>query len=831
MSKIIYDFKKIESKWQSFWETERSFHVAEKSSKPKFYCLVMFPYPSGRIHMGHVRNYAIGDVVARYQRMKGFNVLHPMGWDAFGLPAENAAIKHGVHPAQWTYDNIAFMKMQLKKMGFSYDWSREIATCDVSYYGLEQKLFLKMYEKGLAYKRKSFVNWCSGCETVLANEQVVDGKCWRCEKEVIQKDLEQWFLKITSYADELLADLEKLKEGWPERVLMMQKNWIGRSEGVEVDFLVEGQKEATLKIFTTRVDTLYGVTFMSVAPEHPKILEWIKGKSQEKEVRAFIEKVSKEDRSFRTDQTKEKEGVFTGIYCIHPLIGEKIPVYVANFVLMEYGTGAVMAVPAHDQRDFEFSKKYRIPIKVVIQPSGEALNPEAMTQSYEGDGIQVHSDLFDGLSNQEAWGKIAHHLEQKKVGKRTVNYKIRDWGVSRQRYWGAPIPIIYCKSCGAVPVPEKDLPVILPKDVKFTGEGPSPLAEHTDFVDVVCPKCGKPARRETDTMDTFFESSWYFARYACPQASEPLESQKVDYWLPVDQYIGGVEHAVLHLLYARFFAKVLRDLGFLKIDEPFKRLLTQGMVIKDGFKMSKSRGNIVDPDDLINQYGADTARLFSLFAAPPEKDLDWNEEGVEGSFRFLKRVWYKVGEFLESSSGNIQASLSLDQMNESEKKLYRKMHQTIKKVTLDFENAYHFNTAISAIMELVNEIYSFDATTTEHKQDHAVVGESLKTVVILLSPFCPHICEELWEILGQKGSVGEIVWPGWDEKVLQEDTLEIVIQINGKVRSRLTVEASIETADLEAKIRQDEKIQKYVGSGSIRKFIHVPKKLVNLIVG
>lgn len=830
MSKTFYDFKKIESKWQSFWEEERSFHVTEKSSKPKFYCLVMFPYPSGRIHMGHVRNYAIGDVVARYQRMKGFNVLHPMGWDAFGLPAENAAIKHGVHPSQWTYDNIAFMKVQLKKMGLSYDWSREVATCDPLYYGLEQKLFLKMYEKGLAYKRRSFVNWCPDCETVLANEQVVDAKCWRCETQVIQKDLEQWFFKITAYAEELLADLEKLKGGWPERVLTMQRNWIGKSEGVEINFPVEGRADEFLKIFTTRVDTLYGVTFMSVAPEHPKILEWVKGHTQEADVKRFVEKILKEDRSFRTDQAREKEGVFTGIYCIHPLTGSKIPVYVANFVLMEYGTGAVMAVPAHDSRDFEFAKKYNLPIQVVIQPQQETLDMASMTGAFEGDGVQVHSGPFDGLSNREAMKAMALHLEEKGSGKRTINYKIRDWGISRQRYWGTPIPIIYCKICGAVPVCEKDLPVLLPKDVQFTGQGASPLAEHESFVNAKCPRCGKAARRETDTMDTFIESSWYFARYTSPTCSDPLDKNKVDYWLPVDQYIGGVEHAVLHLLYARFFSKVLRDLGFLKVDEPFQRLLTQGMVIKDGYKMSKSRGNIVDPDILIDQYGADTARLFSLFAAPPEKDLDWNEEGVEGSFRFLKRVWTKVCEWTETGPVKASALPSFEKMSEDEKKLYRKMHQTIKKVTQDIEDSYHFNTCISAIMELVNEIYFFDSDPSNESRK-SILAEALKIVVILLSPFCPHVCEELWECLGQKGSVGEISWPIYDEKALQEDTLEIVIQINGKVRSRLSVSSSIVQADLEREVLQDEKIRKFIGTGSVRKFIHVPKKLVNLIVG
>lgn len=833
MSRIRYDYKAIEAKWQRFWEDEKSFHVNERSSRPKFFCLVMFPYPSGRIHMGHVRNYAIGDVIARYKRMRGFNVLHPMGWDAFGLPAENAAIKHGVHPAQWTYDNIAFMKSQLKKMGLSYDWSREITTCDPDYYGLEQKIFLKMFEKELVYKRRSLVNWCSSCETVLANEQVVEGKCWRCESEVIQKELEQWFFKITAYAEELLGDLEKLKEGWPDRVLTMQRNWIGKSVGAEVHFPVFG-KEEVLKIFTTRPDTLYGVTFMSLAPEHPLVPALVKGTSQEKEVLQFRNRIASEPRQDRIAENHEKEGIFTGAYCIHPLTGEHLPIYVANFVLMEYGTGAVMAVPAHDQRDFEFAKKYGIPVKVVIQPGDQALDPKEMPKAYVEDGVQVNSASFSGMNNREALEAIVSHLEEKRLGKRSVQYKLRDWGISRQRYWGGPIPIVYCSSCGTVPVSQKDLPVLLPRDVKFTGEGPSPLAEHESFVCTPCPKCSKSARRETDTMDTFVESSWYFARYACPTSSEPLEQAKVDYWLPVDQYIGGIEHAVLHLLYARFFSKVLRDLGFIHTNEPFTRLLTQGMVIKDGAKMSKSKGNIVDPDDLIDLYGADTARLFSLFAAPPEKDLDWSDEGVEGAFRFLKRVWTKTMDSREEGSNFAQRALpKMDVMNESQEKLYRKMNQTIKKVTQDIEDSYHFNTAISAIMELVNEVYLFDAEDKKEplsKPSKAILYEALKVVVVLLSPFCPHVCEELWESLKMKGTVGESVWPSWNEGALREDWIEIAVQINGKVRARLNVSVSIQQDELEKKVLEDEKIVKYIGSLPIRRIVYVPKKLVNLIV-
>jgi len=832
MAKHIYDFKTAEKKWQSFWEKDNSFQAHERSELPKFYCLVMFPYPSGRIHMGHVRNYAIGDVIARYKRMRGFNVLHPMGWDAFGLPAENAAIQHSVHPSQWTYDNIAYMKSQLKKMGFSYDWTREIATCDEQYYGLEQKLFLKLFQKGLVYKRKSYVNWCPSCVTVLANEQVVDGKCWRCDNEVTQKDLEQWFFCITSYAEELLKDLDLLKDGWPERVLTMQKNWIGKSIGAEINFPIAGRNDHSLKIFTTRPDTLFGVTFMSVAAEHPLIPELVKGLPQEKDVLAFAERLRKEDKRERADQNAEKEGLFTGVYCTHPLTGEKIPVYVANFVLMEYGTGAVMAVPAHDQRDFEFAKKYELPIKVVIQPEGKSLDANAMTEAYVEDGIQVNSDRFSGMPNRKAVDEIIRYLEEKKAGSKSVHYKLRDWGISRQRYWGTPIPIIHCKKCGTVPVPEEDLPVSLPKDVKFTGKGASPLAEHLSFLNVKCPVCSGEAKRETDTMDTFVESSWYFARYTCPADSEPLNQKSTAYWLPVDQYIGGIEHAVLHLLYSRFFSKALRDLGYLKVEEPFQRLLTQGMVIKDGAKMSKSKGNVVDPDQLIEQYGADTARLFSLFAAPPEKDLDWNDEAVDGCFRFLKRVWTKVLEYCENSGVYDLPEPSMDRLSEREKKVFRKIHYTIKKVTEDIEDSYHFNTAISAVMELVNEIYLFDAdnqpAASAHYKNLMLLG--LKTVVVLMSPFCPHIAEELWERLNQKGTVGKVSWPKHDEAALVESSIEIVVQINGKMRGRVIVPAAIEQPELEKKILQDEKISKFIASNSVKRFVHVPRKLVNVIV-
>ena len=634
-----YDFRKVEERWQRYWEEQKTFKVTEDASKPKYYCLEMFPYPSGRIHMGHVRNYAIGDVVSRYKRMNGFNVLHPMGWDAFGLPAENAAIKHGIHPSKWTLENIAFMRdKQLKRMGLSYDWDREVTTCLEDYYRWNQWFFIKMYERGLAYKKLSYVNWCPSCGTVLANEQVEGGLCWRCGSVVTHKELAQWFFKITAYAEELLSYCDKLP-GWPERVLTMQRNWIGKSIGVEVDFIVEGSGEK-LTIFTTRQDTLYGVTFMSIAPEHPMLESLIKGKKQADEVRAFCQRVMREDKAARADEKQEKEGVFTGSYAVNPLNNEKVPVWVGNFVLMEYGTGAIMSVPAHDQRDFEFAKKYGLPIRVVIQNPEKGLVAETMQQAYVEDGVMANSGRFDGLSNTVSKEKIADYVEQSKLGKRTVNWRLRDWGISRQRYWGTPIPIIYCEKCGAVPVPENQLPVKLPMDVEFTGKGLSPLVESKSFRETICPQCGGTARRETDTMDTFVDSSWYFLRYCSSKYDKaPFDKKAAAYWMGVDQYIGGIEHAVLHLLYARFFTKVIRDLGLFDGDEPFENLLTQGMVIKDGAKMSKSKGNVVDPDFILSNYGADTARLFWLFAAPPERDLDWSDQGVDGAYRFLHRVW------------------------------------------------------------------------------------------------------------------------------------------------------------------------------------------------
>jgi len=774
--------------------------------------------------MGHVRNYSIGDVVARYKRMRGFNVLHPMGWDSFGLPAENAAIKNNIPPAKWTIENIAFMRdKQLKRMGLSYDWGREVTTCLPEYYRWNQWLFLRMYEKGLAYKKLSYVNWCPSCATVLANEQVEDGLCWRCSSVVNHRELEQWFFRITAYAEELLASCDTLT-GWPERVLTMQRNWIGKSVGVEVDFTVEGTGEK-LAIFTTRPDTLFGVTFMSVAPEHPLVEKLIAAKPQAEEVRAFCQRVMRLDKAARTDESQEKEGIFTGAYAINPLNGDRVPVWVGNFVLMEYGTGAIMSVPAHDQRDFEFSKKYGIPVRLVIQNGKQDLDPATMKEAYTVEGVMVNSGPFDGIPSGLGKEKVADYVEQKKFGNRTVNWRLRDWGVSRQRYWGTPIPVIYCPSCGTVPVPDKDLPVLLPEDVQLTGQGSSPLAEAASFRETTCPKCGDRARRETDTMDTFVDSSWYFLRYCSPQSSEaPFDKKAAAYWMNVDQYIGGIEHAVLHLLYARFFTKVIRDLGLSDADEPFKNLLTQGMVIKDGAKMSKSKGNVVDPDSIINKYGADTARLFSLFAAPPEKDLEWSDQGVDGSHRFLHRVWVVVYRF-----GPRVAKLSAAGAEARGDRLFRKTHQTIKKVTEDIERQFQFNTAIAAMMELVNELY--DYTSKDVAEDKLpVVKAALEALTLLLAPFAPHFAEELWEGLGHQPSVAAAGWPAHDPEAIKETAITLVVQVNGKVRSKLLVGAGLPDKEVEAAALNDPKIRELLGGKPPKKVIVVQGKLVNLVV-
>lgn len=823
MSHSPYDPRSIEPNWQKVWEERKTFRVREDSTRKKYYCLEMFPYPSGRIHMGHVRNYSIGDVIARYKRMRGFNVLHPIGWDAFGLPAENAAIENNSHPARWTFDNIATMQKQLRGLGFSYDWEREVTTCEPEYYRWEQEIFLKMFERGLAYKKRSFVNWCPGCETVLANEQVVEGLCWRCGTTVAQKPLDQWFFKITDYARELLEETRRLP-GWPEKVLTMQREWIGESEGATIRFPLENSDDAqSIEIFTTRPDTLYGATFMSLAAEHPLVAILSKGTPQEGAVKSFTAKVARMDRVKRLTAEYEKEGVFTGAYCLNPLSGRRTPIYAANFVLMEYGTGAVMAVPAHDQRDFDFAKKYGIPIVVVIQPpGGERLDPLTMKEAFVESGYMVNSGPFDNLPSEQAMDRIALKLEETGMGGRKVTYKLRDWGISRQRYWGAPIPIIQCSYCGLVPVPEKDLPVLLPTDVLFSGKGGSPLGRVPEFLKAVCPRCGAAATRETDTMDTFVESSWYYLRYCSPHYDKgPFDPKAVRYWMEggVDQYIGGIEHAVLHLLYSRFFTKVLRDLGYVGKDlhEPFRCLLTQGMVIKDNAKMSKSKGNVVDPDYLVEKYGADTARMFSLFAAPPEKDLDWSDQGVEGIHRFLGRIWRLVTGFL-SDTGQFSDGAG-------DKDLERWRNKTIKKVTEDLER-FHFNTAIAAIMELYNYLSRWEIASVSE----AAYRRALETVVLMLSPFAPHLAEELWSRLGHKDLVSETPWPAYEEAALKVLKTTLVVQVNGVLRARVEIPVGITEDQARGEALKEEKIQKLVGGREILKTVYVPNKLINLVI-
>ncbi len=857
-----YNAHKIEEKWQKRWDEQKLFKSLEDPNREKYYLLEMFPYPSGKIHMGHVRNYTIGDVVARYKRMKGFNVLHPMGWDAFGLPAENAAIENNIHPAKWTYENISMMKQQLKRMGFSYDWDREFATCDPEYYRWEQLVFLQMYEKGLAYKKRTHVNWCEKCQSVLANEQVENGCCWRHpEQEVTIKEMDSWFFKITDYAEEILEYCDKLP-GWPERVLTMQRNWIGKSHGAIIKFPVVGSDEV-IEVFTTRQDTLYGATFLCFAPEHPMVKELVKGLPQEKEVLDFIEKTLKMDAYMRVAEFTEKEGVFTGRYCINPVTEEEIPIYVANFVLAEYGTGAIMAVPTHDQRDFEFAKKYGLPLRVVIQPPDQKLSEETMEEAYVDEGILVNSGPFNGMKNLEALDKIADYLEQKGLGHKAVSYRLRDWGISRQRYWGAPIPIIYCDDCGTVPVPEQDLPVVLPTDLDMRPQGGSPLPFEPKFYQTSCPRCGKEARRETDTMDTFVESSWYFIRYACPDYDKgPVDPERAEYWMPVDQYIGGIEHAILHLLYSRFYTRVLRDLGYVKISEPFTNLLTQGMVCKEtqecphhGYlypeevkegkcvhcespvtigptvKMSKSKRNVVDPQRLIDEYGADTVRMFCLFAAPPEKDLEWSDQGVEGAYRFLNRVWRLVTDHLHELRGVEPYKGTGEGLTEELRGIVRKTHWTIKKVTNDIETRFHFNTAISAVMELVNEVnqYLGNSTRLDTQAWQAIRG-AVEATILLLSPVVPHIAEELWSMLGHEEFLLNVSWPSYSEKALEEDKRLIVLQVNGKVRSRIEVPASFDDKEIEKAALADERIRKFVGQKEIKKVYVIKKKLVNVVV-
>jgi len=858
---VKYNPQELEKRLQEYWEREDLFKVKVDPDREKYYLLEMFPYPSGNIHMGHVRNYTIGDVVARYKRMQGKNVLHPMGWDAFGLPAENAAIENRTHPQKWTYENIDSMKSQLKRIGFSYDWDRELATCDPEYYRWEQLIFLKMYEKGLAYKKRTYVNWCDSCQTVLAKEQVENGCCWRhTGQEVVLKEMDSWFFKITDYAEEILEYCDRL-QGWPERVITMQKNWIGKSYGAIIRFPLVDSDEA-IEVYTTRQDTVFGATFMCFAPEHPMLREIVRGLPQEQEVLDFIERTLKVDSYIRTADFTVKEGVFTGRYCLNPLTREEIPIYVANFVLFDYGTGAIMAVPTHDQRDFEFAEKYKIPLRVVIKPEDMDLDEESMTEAYVEEGILVNSGPFNGQRNLEALDRIAEYLEDKGIGHKTVNYRIRDWNISRQRYWGTPIPIIYCDKCGTVPAPDSDLPVVLPLDLELKAEGGSPLPSAPSFYETNCPKCNGKARRETDTMDTFVESSWYFDRFACPDYYEgPLEEGSVDYWMPVDQYIGGIEHAILHLLYSRFYTRVLEDFGYLKIKEPFTNLLTQGMVCKEtqecpthGYlfpyevkddkcvhcqsqilngntvKMSKSRKNVVDPAELVEQYGADTVRMFCLFAAPPERDLEWSDQGVEGSYRFLNRVWRLVTDNLDQISG-VTSYDGREELSGDLKKIHRKSHETIKKVTTDIEDRFHFNTAISAVMELVNDVNRFlNSDNEKGVLAWSLIREAIEATVLLLAPVVPHITEEMWQMLGHDDFLLNVQWPTYREDALEVETRLIVIQVNGKVRSRIEVPASSSKEEIEAAALNDEKIKKFIGDREIRKVIVVQQKLVNVVI-
>ena len=817
----------IEAKWQKYWEENKTFKVEMDKDKPKSYVLEMFPYPSGNLHMGHVRNYSIGDVIARFRTMKGFNVLHPMGWDSFGMPAENAAIKHNIPPKKWTLENIANMTRQLKALGLSYDWDREVTTCKEDYYKWTQWFFELFYKRGLAVKKESAVNWCDTCNTVLANEQVIDGKCWRCDHEVVKKDLSQWFFKITDYADELLKDLDLLP-GWPERVKTMQHNWIGRSEGLEFSFEIPALND-TVAVYTTRPDTAYGVTFMALAAEHPLIKKICENNPKADAINAFCERVRNQSEIERTSSESEKEGVFTGVYCINPFTGRKVEIWVTNYVLYDYGTGAVMGVPTGDQRDWMFADKYGIEKIVTICPIGKELKLEEMTCAYEEkEGMLVNSGEFTGMEMHKAMSAIMDKAEAEGFGKRRVNYRLRDWLISRQRYWGAPIPIIYCPHCGEVLVPEDQLPVRLPEDVSFTAGAKSPLATSEEFVHCKCPKCGADAIRETDTMDTFLCSSWYYLRYTDAHNDKmPFDKELNNYWGPVDQYIGGIEHAILHLLYSRFFVKVLRDAGLVDYDEPFSNLLTQGMVIKDGAKMSKSLGNVVSPEEILSKYGADTARLFILFAAPPERELEWSDQGVEGSFRFLNRIWRIVQAF-EAVLAQKVTEYDHSNLNEADKDLRRVLHSSIKKVTNDIETRFNFNTAISTMMELVNALYAYKEAAKE--LNAGLIYEAISDLIKMMSPFVPHITEELWRgAIDANSSVHEQSWPECDEEALKVDNVEIVLQVNGKVRGRLTVPAEATKEELEKIAMADANVQAHIGDATVRKVICVPGRLVNIV--
>lgn len=817
-----YVAQDIEKKWQEYWQEHNTFKTEYDESKEKYYVLEMFPYPSGNLHMGHVRNYSIGDVVARFKKMKGFNVLHPMGWDAFGMPAENAAIKHGIAPKNWTLDNIENMKLQQKSLGLSYDWDREVATCKEDYYKWTQWLFQQFYKKGLAYKKEAKVNWCEHCHTVLANEQVIDGLCWRCDNKVEKKDLSQWFLRITDYADRLLDDLDTL-DHWPSRVKLMQKNWIGRSEGTQFSFEVPEINER-VAVYTTRVDTVYGVSYIVLAPEHPFTERLISGKENEAELRAFVDRMRNMSDIDRTSTDAEKEGMFTGAYAKNPMSGEDVPIWIANYVLVDYGTGAVMGSPAHDERDWEFAKKYNLPIKPVVSHEGEEYSLDAWQTSYHDDGITVNSGKFDGLTSEETRVAITKRFEEQGIGEGKTNFRLRDWLISRQRYWGVPIPVCYCEHCGEQLIPENQLPVRLPEDVNFVAGAISPLATSESFLNTTCPKCGGPARRETDTMDTFIDSSWYFLRYTDARNDKEAFNKKIaDYWMNVDQYIGGIEHAILHLLYSRFFVKVLHDLGLVEANEPFKGLLTQGMVLKEGSKMSKSKGNVVSPEEIVNTYGADTARLFILFAAPVDRDLDWSDQGVEGSYRFLGRVWRIIDAYQQAAAKNVTGDLTKE-----ETALRRELHRVIKKVTEDLDNNFNFNTAISAVMELVNAMY-------QHKDKNESVNANLaneltRNLVLLLAPFTPHITEELWHELGQTDSVHAQQWPVYEEAALVVDEIELAVQVNGKVRDKIVVATSATKEEIEEQAFASDRVKEFTAGKTVAKVIIIPGKICNIVV-
>ena len=817
-----YVAQDIEKKWQTYWEESGVFKTEYDPSKEKYYVLEMFPYPSGNLHMGHVRNYSIGDVVARFKKMRGFNVLHPMGWDAFGMPAENAAIKNGVSPKDWTLDNIANMTRQQKELGLSYDWGREVATCKEDYYRWTQWIFQQFYKKGLAYKKEAKVNWCEHDHTVLANEQVIDGKCWRCDNDVVKKDLKQWFFKITDYADRLLDDLDTLDQ-WPDRVKAMQRNWIGRSEGTQFAFYVP-KIDKSFEVYTTRVDTLFGVSYVVLAPEHPYVKELIQDASNKVELEAFIETLRNQSDIERTSTEAEKVGMFTGSYATHPITGKEVPIWIANYVLADYGTGAVMGVPAHDERDYAFAKKYNLPVNWVIQNTAQDLDFASLDTAFTEDGILVNSGDFNGKTSEEARQALGDYFTEQGTGRKTVNFRLRDWLISRQRYWGCPIPVVYCDKCGEQLVPEDQLPVKLPEDVSFDGGAISPLATSENFLNTTCPCCGGPARREIDTMDTFIDSSWYFLRYTDARNDKEVFNKEIaKYWMNVDQYIGGIEHAILHLLYARFFVKVLHDIGLVEVDEPFKALLTQGMVLKEGSKMSKSKGNVVSPEEIIAKYGADTARLFILFAAPVDRDLDWSDQGVEGSYRFLGRVWRIIDTYQQLGTSGHHDSLSKD-----ETALRRELHRAIKKVTEDLDGKFNFNTAISTVMELVNAMYQFKDSHESVQSDLA--KELVEKLTLLLAPFVPHITEEIWHECGFEGSVHAASWPTYEESALVVDEVEVAVQVNGKVRDKLTVSVSLSKEELEAAAKALPRVQEFTEGKTVVKVIVVPKKLINIVV-